>query len=564
MTSVFSVKNAAVWILCACFVVACGDDPADEQGIGQNNGGGDFNNGGLDAGGQDPTDTGASGDADDTFVPEEEEFLVREVATTDSFVFVPNSSEESNTVARIDGRDFSVRPVRVGQEPTAVRAASVEGTGDVAYVLCEGSSAVAIIRPGAGAEGEDDVRLLPVPKEVNSLRLSPDGRHLLAYIDPEKPLDADDGTASLQTLALVRLGETPDEDAVFQLSVTRLITDIEFTEDGSEAFIIGREGINRIALPDINKDTFVAPLPLNLSDDAFPPSDFEVEVAEDGSYLVGRSSAFAGVALYRPARDGNEDATRTIELDAIPTDIDLFVRPDGEPALIVTLRDVDEIAVLDVNAALADDPVEDVVDVTEVDDVEPGLSQLTPDQSRILLYTSLVWRPRLGVYDVESGDVQSYLLRNRIRSVAIADDSSSAVVVHQKRDGEPPTGADPLTFFQHNHGLTLFDFETRYLRPVTLQAEPIDLVLTTDSEGTSYVYVILESPDPRKEGVVRVNLATYRTDFISLARTPQQIGRVAGKIFINQQSDEGRITFIDVETGAKRTISGYELNAGID
>jgi hypothetical protein len=423
---------------------------------------------------------------------------------------------------------------------------------------------VAVIRPSADQDGEDDVSLLPVPKEVNSLRLSPDGQHLLAYIDPDKPLDANEGTASLQTLALIRLGATAEEDEVFQLSVTRLITDIEFTEDGREAFIIGREGINRLALPDISKDTFIAPLPLDLSSDAFPPQDLEVEVAEDGSYLVARSSAFSGVALYRPARDGEEAATRTLELDAIPTDIDLFERTDGSPALIATLRDADKIAVLDVDAALAEDPAEEVVEVTEVDSVSPGLSQLTPDQSRILLYTTLVQRPRLGVYDVEAGEVNSHLLRNRIRSVALSDDSETAVVVHAKRDGDVPTDADPLTFFQYNHGLTLFDFETEYLRPVTLQAEPLDLVITSDSEGTSLVYVMLESEDPRKEGVVRIDLSSYRTDFINLARKPQQIGRVAGKIFVNQQSDEGRITFIDIESGAKRTISGYELNAGID
>lgn len=549
-----------VLLSAALLFAGCGDDGS--TGSFDEDGAGDFNNGGVGAdAGQEPTsDAGAS----DTFVPEEEEFLVREVATTDSFVFVPNSSEESNTVARIDGRNFSVRPVRVGQEPTAVRAASVAGVGDVAYVLCEGSSAVAVIRPSADQDGEDDVSLLPVPKEVNSLRLSPDGQHLLAYIDPDKPLDANEGTASLQTLALIRLGATAEEDEVFQLSVTRLITDIEFTEDGREAFIIGREGINRLALPDISKDTFIAPLPLDLSSDAFPPQDLEVEVAEDGSYLVARSSAFSGVALYRPARDGEEAATRTLELDAIPTDIDLFERTDGSPALIATLRDADKIAVLDVDAALAEDPAEEVVEVTEVDSVSPGLSQLTPDQSRILLYTTLVQRPRLGVYDVEAGEVNSHLLRNRIRSVALSDDSETAVVVHAKRDGDVPTDADPLTFFQYNHGLTLFDFETEYLRPVTLQAEPLDLVITSDSEGTSLVYVMLESEDPRKEGVVRIDLSSYRTDFINLARKPQQIGRVAGKIFVNQQSDEGRITFIDIESGAKRTISGYELNAGID
>src|SRR5699024_8640281 len=69
---------------------------------------------------------------DDDFVPEQEEFLVREVATTAAHVFVPNSAQGSHTVALIDGRDFSIRPIPVGAEPVAVRAATVDGVGDIA------------------------------------------------------------------------------------------------------------------------------------------------------------------------------------------------------------------------------------------------------------------------------------------------------------------------------------------------------------------------------------------------------------------------------------------------
>jgi hypothetical protein len=39
---------------------------------------------------------------------------------------------------------------------------------------------------------------------------------------------------------------------------------------------------------------------------------------------------------------------------------------------------------------------------------------------------------------------------------------------------------------------------------------------------------------------------------------------VAGKIFISQEATDGRITFIDVDSGEQQTVSGYELNAGID
>lgn len=549
--------------LLALALAGCGDDGG---------GGGGLGNGGAytprDAGSSDTGNAGGGAPRDaggqaDVFVPEEEEFLVREVAATDSFVFVPNASETSNTVARIDGRDFDIEPMSVGQQPTAVRAASVPGVGDVAYVLSEGASTVAIIRESSSADGQG-VSLLPVPDEVNALRLSPDGRHLLAYIDPSKPIDQSSGVASLQTLALVRLGDAPADDAVYQLSVTRLIDDIEFTADGAEAFVIGREGINRIVLGDITEDTFIGPLDLGQLHSVLPPEDLEVEVSDDGSFLVARSSAYSGLAILEVEPAGGESPAEVlIATDAIPTDIDLYDDPDGGPSVLVTVRDAGQLLLIEVADALAspDDPP---VRTLAVESVAPGLAQLTPSGDQALVYTTLSLRPELGVLDLASETVRAYELRNQIRSVALSADSRTAVVVHAKQPGPAPTDASALEFFQHNHGLTLFDLASGYRRPVILQAEPADLVVTEDADGQSVVYVMLQSADPDLRGVLRVGLSDYRTDVYRLARQPEQIGVVAGKVFVSQQADEGRITFIDVDTGAQRTVSGYELNAAID
>jgi len=59
-------------------------------------------------------------------------------------------------------------------------------------------------------------------------------------------------------------------------------------------------------------------------------------------------------------------------------------------------------------------------------------------------------------------------------------------------------------------------------------------------------------------------MSSYRDDPVALARPPKEVGVVAGRVFVNQDAEEGRITFIDVETGDQRTVSGYELNARID
>ena len=566
-------------------VAGCGD--ADESATDEA-GGNAYDAGGAPSG----VDAGSAGNrpsADasapkrDTFVPEEEEFVVKAVASTENFVFVPNSSEESSTVARIDGRDLSVVPVEVGLKPVAVRAADVKNVGSVAYVLSEGNSAVAIIRAEKISKHKDpseQVSLIPVPKETNAIRLSPDGRHLIAYIDPDKPLPPGTSIASLQVASLVRLGSKPSEDTSFQLSVSRLVQEVEFTEDGSEAFIVGRDGVNRLRLNEIESDAFIPPLDLRLSDQNFAPQDREVEVSPDGSFLVIRSSKYYGIAVYRPAESaGEEGELKLVDLPGRPTDIDLHVPKNGDPSVIASLPQQQKIGLIDVDKVLQSSSTAsgngsgngngeytppEGVNLVDIEGATPGLSQLTPDQKDLLTYTGNDSLPKLGVLDVEKETVRSYQLRNQIRSVAVAPDSKSAVVVHEKREGPPASNADALEFFQHNHGLTIFDIASGYRRPVTLQANPAEVVMTSTQKDKPILYAMLRSVDAEKRGVMRVDLKSYRSDFFNLPREPNQLGVVAGRIFVSQESEEGRITFFDIETGERKTVSGYELNAGID
>lgn len=497
------------------------------------------------------------------FVPEVEEFLVRQVAATDSYVFVPNEAEESNTVARIDGVNLSVLPIQVGQNPDDVVAAETEDQGAIAYVLCEGSSVVAVIRADKRSQDglrEGDVRLLPVPDETNSLALAPGGRHAIAYIDPNQDLE-DSRVASLQALSLVRLGDEAGEDEVYDLSVTRVIRDLEFTENG-ELFIVGREGVNRLRLADINADALIPRLDLGLDDSLFPPTDLEIEVAPDASFMVVRSSSFAGIAIYDLPTDTSEvGERRLIGLDDIPTDIDL-VATGVERKVIVSVRDANQIVLVDVIEALGTPVGEEIpTTILEVATKDAGLAQLTPNQELALLYSTIVEFPTLSLLDISTGELESYGLRNQIRSVAVAPDNQTAIVVHQP--DPTATGSSPENVFRRLNALTLFDIPTGYRRPVILEGSPIDILMTeTSTEGESVVFVLLGGEG--REGVMRLELPSFRTDVIDLPLEPRQIGRVAGQVFVSQESEQGRITFFDIDTGEQRTVSGYELNAEID
>jgi len=74
----------------------------------------------------------------------------------------------------------------------------------------------------------------------------------------------------------------------------------------------------------------------------------------------------------------------------------------------------------------------------------------------------------------------------------------------------------------------------------------------------------LSSAASTSRGVMRINLETFRSDFVALPKQPTQIGRVGNKIFVSQEASDGRLTFFDVVTNEVRTVSGYELNAVID
>lgn len=527
-------------------VAACGDDSsgAFNENYGPNNTGNNTANGG-----QNPNNTNNNTDT--------ERFLVREVATTEAYVFVPNADVTSSTLARVDANDLSVIPLQVGQNPQDVAAKDIEGIGAVAYALCEGNSTVAIVRadlPSRTGSGLGDVRLFKVPTEVNRLTMSPDGRFALAWIDPERSL-SNSPIASLQVMSLIKLGDTPEEDAVYNLSVTRLIRDIEFTDNG-ELFLLGREGVNRVRLADITADRLVPRLALGLDSAIFPSDTFEMEVDPAARFMVIRSAGAAQVVLYELPTDLNADLVpRALDLPGLSNDIDLI--GGTTPRVLVTVPSAGKLAVIDVLDALADP-----LYVPEIKDVglPLGLAQITPDGNQVVLYTTVA-----GVLDVQrlglNDDSQAtWTLRDRVYAMAISPDSKRAIAIHQAGVKKDSSAVD---LFQQYDGLTLIDLASGYLRPVVLQGTPTDFVMTASGDQT-LLYVLLTSTNSTSRGVMRINLDTFRSDFVSLPKQPNQIGRVGNKIFVSQEASDGRLTFFDVVTNEVRTVSGYELNAVID
>ncbi len=504
-------------------------------------------------------------DDDDDFEAEEEEFLVQQVASTDSYVFVPNQADHSETVAIIDGWEFTVHPVRVGLQPSHVVAAEVEDQGSVAFVLSGAEPTVAVVRADQGqGASRADVQMLRVPHEVNELAISPDGRHVLAFINPNKPIDDSASAASLQSMAMIRLGDEPGQDRVFELSVTRFIDDIGFSDDSARAYVVGEEGINLIELEEIKGDAFISHIELDLAGELFPPQDREVVFSSDGATMAMRTSQFAGVGIFElNVEEARVEAEKLIELDGVPTDVDLIEYDDGSIDVVTALRDDEQVVLIDVEEAFeANEEDDSFLRVVPTEGIDAGIARVTPDHRSLVLYSTLPALPVVGLLDLETETVQSYNLRNQIRSLEISSDGRTAVVVHRAQDDVLPSH-DPEEEFRRGEGVTLWDLESGYRRPIGLRGHPEEIAMIDDSAGTPLLYLMLVDSEPTKQGLERINLNSFGTDFAWLPRRPTQLGAVGEQIFVSQMESTGRITFFDVDTQEQRTVSGYELNAGI-
>jgi hypothetical protein len=80
--------------------------------------------------------------------------------------------------------------------------------------------------------------------------------------------------------------------------------------------------------------------------------------------------------------------------------------------------------------------------------------------------------------------------------------------------------------------------------------------------GKPYVFLTFSNDNYR---VQKVNTDSLIDEWLDLGTRPVSMGVVASaeRVFVNQDHPEGRMTFIDWETMATRSVTGYELNSMI-
>ena len=91
---------------------------------------------------------------------------------------------------------------------------------------------------------------------------------------------------------------------------------------------------------------------------------------------------------------------------------------------------------------------------------------------------------------------------------------------------------------------------------VTTLAPPTAVASTNDRA------VVAERDDKTSVfGVYLARMPELMVDRLPLASPPIAVGVVAGakRAFVAQQHPEGRLTFVDLDTGVARTLTGFEL-----
>lgn len=450
------------------------------------------------------------------------------------------ANPQSGRVARIDAITFQVSTVQAGFGPTHLVAVPTDVPGeDRALVINTGSNDATLLR--AEANGSLSTETLAVHRGATAWAVSPRGRWAIAWTPA---VGAPDPTEGYQDVTVVDLGAEPPE--TIRLSVGFRPTRAFVASDETRAFFVTESGLSVIDLdpelgPSVSRDFAVSPNPLE-------DVALDVSVVPDGTLALVRREGVGELGLV--SLETGE--LRSITLPGAITDLDLTA--DGSAAIAV-VRDASYVAVVR-TAEIFDDPTA-FASVT-IDGGDFGSVVAAENASAALLYTNAAPSERVTILDLRAGT--SFLSH---RAVSVAVPVASALIA--------PDGA---------HGIALLDSPSK---PGAFAALPVGKTLPpkiqsadaplaqvafapAGTDGASRRAIITERSDVKRSwGVWLVRFPTLQADRFSLASPPLAAGMVAeaDRGWVAQEHPEGRITFVDLETGALRTLTGFELGARV-
>lgn len=463
---------------------------------------------------------------------QEVESLYEAPIATGHSIWVANP--RSGRVAFIDAESLSVSTVEAGNGPT--RLAAVPGLASEAVIVINERSndATLIERTSEGAR----TRSFPIAAQANAWSVAPSGRFAVAWADarlwPGSP--ETEGFQELTVLDTSLPADDPARSTVLAVGYRPL--QIGFDTAESKAYAVTQDGVLLIDLahgrPKLLGNVALGDDPLE------DPLTRDVVVTPDGAYALVRRDGVARVDVLRLA-DGQR---ASVSLPAAVSDLDLDL--DGDRAVAV-LRATSQVAVLPV-PAIFDAPTDyQLIDVSVGATVASVV--LSPVTDLALLFTNATPVKALTIMPLASPtDLRTVRLYSAVLGVFPTPSGRDAVVLH--RSLEDGGGAFSLVRLTESLPARIADTD----------APPFSVAVTDDFA------VVTERDDGKKVYAANVsNLGTLAVERFTLASPPLAAGVISDlrRAYVSQAHPDGRITFIDFDTGVSRTLTGFELGARV-
>ena len=549
---------------------------------------------------------GSTSSAGAPAVPPENEEAQSYRAPVVSGRWVWTANPDTGKVAIVDAKSFSVRLADAGRGPTFLTALPTDANTSKALVINVGSKDATLLRANAtGAVSA--VGPIPLQADANAWTVSKTGKFALAWTDSHALMA--DPTENFQDLTVVDLrGAEP----VATRLVVGLVPSRVFIDDAEkQAYVVAKSGISVIDLasragPRVLREEAVSDDPLH--EDV---STRDVSVMPDGSYAFVRHEGSAVITLVELA----SGTLSSVTLSGPVTDLDLV--SDAKSALAVVrgssadssadgqagaggdhgesteqagasgeggLLDAagtsnggtsnggtsnggasnggganqadtrSKLVILPIPGIFSDPTGFASVSIAE----QFGLVNIAPEGTAALLYTNALASTHLTVLETASGanflDYRTVDVRGLVQDVYPSPDGAYAIAsLNAPRDagGKPGFAAVPVTS----------------TTPVRVQTTVAPVFAVAQSVGKTPRAVVTVSDGKAIFSAYVVRMPELVVDSVKLPSRPLPgaTGLVpeAGVAYIAQAHPQGRITFINLETGVPRTITGFEIAAKV-
>jgi hypothetical protein len=554
-----AVGVASLLAMAACSSMGSSDGvPTPQTGSAGNFGGGTTPGGGAGFGGTTGASgtTGSAGTGADNLPPEREiESSYKAPVATGHFVWIANPT--SGRVAYVDATSLAVKTVEAGNAPTYM--AAVPGSADAVIVLNTLSNDATFLRAnGAALES----RTFPgMAAGSNGLAVSPDGHWAIAWTNaalvPAAPL-----TQGFHDVTILDLRAAANVTGTKTLAVGYRPASVAFAADGSRAFAVTQDGVSVISPAD---GAVVDTVPLGANGVTDPEDTRDVSITPDGRLAVVRRDGSSSVAVV----DLASHARTEIALSGVVTDVD--VSADGARAVAV-VRATAEVAVLPLAGHAP--AAADVVHVNVTGETI-GQVTLTAGGTVAVLYSNALASPRITVLSLgATPSFHSVRLHAPALSAFPTTDGKFAVVLHPDAT-LAPAGADGGVAdggaSSMDAGVAASTASAFSLVPLDgsqpARIEATDAPIQTVAVAPASNRVLLTVRDDEKNvfGAYLGLMPSLEVQHYPLASPPTAAGVVAGanRGYVSQQYADGRISFLSLDGGDARTLTGYELGARV-